>query len=539
MSTETKLKILVAGGAPDVVINGNFHRHLISRGLEVGWHVGDYDGTDTFRGIPKGCQGVIIMKDMTSHPMATKVTREAKALGLSVAVVSSKWCQAEPILRIQGILPDANGSPVLSEEADILAVAQQYIERVKEMDERDPKYEELVCVIQKGFGVKAVFTPAHFGEASAKAAQVVSLPFRDVPKEPVTPTVHAPLTEEEIEHYVIDQMVENPEVRTEALVADLQKIDCSSVLPDLVDQVVVKVRARWLSKTDADQKWSKPIKAKWVLNWIRTASLLNKIPTYDEIGDRSLLIFGNKIAWALAKQARCEVWGEWADALVSAKHGQKYLDAAGYKEASLDRLLRDGQVKFMICGGKKLTSEKAIQEFLDKSMPPKAEEPSETLIDLGLGQDDVEPVRELDTIIENIFKDGHVPPPPEALLLPEEFVPDPVVPSEILLEGVDTNPIADPVLSHELPVPIPDPVVPTSIQVTATLPMALTEAMIEIKQSLRLLNVQVNESNQLLIQIRDQLRNANPGITAEEVLAKIQKATVQIIVPGLTDIRGT
>lgn len=84
------------------MVFGNFQRNLNDFGIQIISHASME--SKTYTGIPKGAEGVLILKDMINHELSGKVVADAKSRGLPYALVERKWSRTQDILVKMGFI---------------------------------------------------------------------------------------------------------------------------------------------------------------------------------------------------------------------------------------------------------------------------------------------------------------------------------------------------------------------------------------------------------------------------------------------------
>lgn len=102
-SDKAPKQVLVMGG-PKSLVDGNFARKLAGCGLKVVWHAAK---ESEYKGIPVGCDGVILLKDFCSHKLQEMAKPDAVKRHLPFAVIPSQFAKAATILEQSGLVdPD-------------------------------------------------------------------------------------------------------------------------------------------------------------------------------------------------------------------------------------------------------------------------------------------------------------------------------------------------------------------------------------------------------------------------------------------------
>ena len=102
-----KWNLLIVGGNDDVV--KQITRHLNAHGVTVGAHWETPRDVQTT--IPKKCNGVIILKDFTSHILAEQSRAIASKQGIPFCITVRKWASMSLALSVVGFLPHTAAQP--------------------------------------------------------------------------------------------------------------------------------------------------------------------------------------------------------------------------------------------------------------------------------------------------------------------------------------------------------------------------------------------------------------------------------------------
>jgi len=365
-------QILVGGGASSLVF-GNLSRKLNKVDLKVGWHVSDIDG-DKFTTIPEGCEGVIILRDMIGHVLYHSIVGEAKKKDLPLAAIPRKWSHAEPILRLQGFLPDPHPLKKAASREVVLETAVFYMDRERDKG-RVPKIDEVEAVVKKTLGPKTSLSQEEYKAAVSRSAATNAkkvAPVKGVPS----------LKASEVGLWVETVLEEHPDKVINARKLASEMIKEYGNIPKaalLVEEAVAGVKKRWKSRNSGDRKWRNGIMYRWLVRWFqRAVDGKTKVwPTYTSVGKKARRVFGTKINWDVVQKARAEVLGDWAFELQGVKKLAGYYEANRPKAAlSFDHALECDLIQSIVIPGgngfRTYTSEQAIQTYW-KSLEPKPE----------------------------------------------------------------------------------------------------------------------------------------------------------------------
>jgi hypothetical protein len=116
------IRALVVGGREDFV-RDRIGANLRKVGIEIGWHYDYEHPTQVRRGIPKGCNLVLLLIDMAPHPMISPIREAARHAGVKLVTTQRKWAVMLNDLRHAGQVIDADLEPAgeqLADNADAL-----------------------------------------------------------------------------------------------------------------------------------------------------------------------------------------------------------------------------------------------------------------------------------------------------------------------------------------------------------------------------------------------------------------------------------
>lgn len=359
-------QILIGGGASSLVF-GNLSRKLNKANLKVEWHVSDIDG-GKYTNLPAACEGVIILRDMIGHTLFYSIVAEAKKQGIPLAAIPRKWSHAEPILRLQGFLPDAHPLKKAAPQDVVLQTAVFYLDRERDKG-RVPKIDEVEAVVRKTLGPKSSLSQKVYKAAVSQSAAVNAQKQKPIPPSPS-------LKASEVGLWVETVLEEHPEKSRNARKLATEMIKENGNIPQasqLVEEAVAKVKKRWNSRLPADRKWRNEIIHKWLVRWFQRAleGLTKFWPTYSESRKQSKRIFDVMVDWAMVQTARAEVIGEWAYDIGSVNSLALYYAAKHplVTSADLQEAIDDGRIPSVTIpsgkgGLRQYTSERAIDDYL-------------------------------------------------------------------------------------------------------------------------------------------------------------------------------
>jgi hypothetical protein len=379
--------LLVAGGARSLVY-GNLRRKLNQQGWDVGWYASEIDGS-RFTGIPTGCEGVILIEDLVSHPFYWSASRTAVARQTAlrqdgkdfpVATVPRKWSHAEPILRLHGFFQSTQSVPARDPtDTELYEFLLAYFVKEMARGRLSVSTAEMQDALKKGFQREV-----RLSEAIIKKARSQAVVHTLVQHGQDRVEAESRLSEADVQSYVEVLAETHPsklldpdelldEIRTHGNVSD----------PRLVYSAAKSVLDRW--KTDL------PFRNKcmqgWLAGWFHavwwTQTTGTSWPTNQIIYQESRRIFGSQPPQDVVIESRVQGIGTWARTLIDKKVAQSRLAVGGYTgSVGIKELLSTGQIRSIDLGQRVITSEEAVDEFLKKWKenpvePPKEEPPKE------------------------------------------------------------------------------------------------------------------------------------------------------------------
>ncbi len=366
------MQVMVVGGAENLV-KGNLGRKLRDAAIDVEWHV-PYKKRKKVDNIPSGCEGVVVIKDMISHPLHDSVAKLAAKANIPVAVIQRKWAHAEPVLRSRGFMPAAQKASAHSQEHHS-EMALDYI-RDERRRGRVPKQDEVDAMLQRAFGGGAALrNREEFFTLHSMASAEVPLSTDKSDKE-----MHADLIQYTTE-WATALIGDRPEWVLDApacrqAVREQVGPQSASLNQERLDQCIKRAHDGLVFNWAKD----KPLRRSLIEDWL--ARLF--VEFRDEDGpwpsqrlcrEGSDLIFGVQSRWDWAIEQRAKVLGEWARALQGSKNVYEslVLDLEGVNGAEVasyeqfKALLENGTVQGVKPNGKTWqTSKTAVHEYLTK-----------------------------------------------------------------------------------------------------------------------------------------------------------------------------
>jgi len=371
--------VLVVGG-PDDFVFGNLSRKLASHDIEIIGHASDFNGEGSpFTGIPAGCDGVIVLIDMVSHPLNNKVAAAAKKAEIPIGRVPRKWSIAEGLLRAQGVLnPAVNGDvPKSVSRPTIKKTALAYIIEERKTG-RNPKKAEVEAAVKRAHGPKTKLYKDEYSRAKRMAAQETPIVK---PRDLVPPPADAA---KEIRDWTISLIEEDPSRVHDArnlakLVA--QRTDARyGKAQTLIEDIAQETILRWTRKSPEDKAFRERLITGWLRRWFKRWSQSGQdYPDSRTVDNRCKQIFGVRPSREAVREARAQALGEWARHLIYAKKAQEYANTT-YPSLDLDirGLIKSGLLQSVPTGKMPMTSTLAVDELAeraDKILAPAPQEP--------------------------------------------------------------------------------------------------------------------------------------------------------------------
>ncbi len=356
------MDVLIAGGAKSLVY-GNFARKLAKHDIKVGWYVSRQDGA-SFKGIPSGCEGVIIIRDLISHSLFHKIYLGAKDANVPFAAVPRKWSQAFPVLKLQNFIataPPIKNPPTAVSSSDD-AVFQCALKA--EQENRTPSLGEVYSYVRSVTGSIEGVTQSAIQMALSKVRALLpsdstsSLDTLEVSDDMPTPDYMTLMEKLAIEN---PEILNNPDLLTKKLTRD------TVMSPVAVRVMTPKLTAQFLQLLRKNPNVRDRVMRPYYIRWFKTLSLDMKPKEWASLttmSSQGKKVFKVSPLHETLANARAEVFGEWARKLDRRTESHQYLRSVR-PDLSLDQLLKEGKVKGFPAGRRKLTSPVAVREYLE------------------------------------------------------------------------------------------------------------------------------------------------------------------------------
>ena len=331
------MKVAIVGGEPSL-ISGPWASRLEEFGLEVIQHQHE-KSRGRPAAIPSKAEGVIVIRDMTKHRKSISARNTADERGLLYVAVPRKWSKAEPLLRMHGFIPTVFTSrqPAAYKKEE---VALHYVCEARR-EGRVPKRDEVVGALSKAFGVDVPLSRKVYVRVCSQAAAQQKLILSDNAEVPESSF------EAELLNWAEAVYEDTPEV---SLNFDSWGEQTSSLCDTKVSKgdlrsacqhVLAKAHRRFSddpeSRTLAMRGWV----ARTFVQW---KDHEGPFPATRMLDKHSKIIFGCAVRGDLIKDARVEVFGEWARDLVRLNAAQLYFLSKGGERGVLRELLENGSV---------------------------------------------------------------------------------------------------------------------------------------------------------------------------------------------------
>jgi hypothetical protein len=354
------VRVAIIGGEKSLV-EGNWSRRLEENGLELVVHHHDKNRAKMIP-IPQSAEGIIVIRDMTRHRMSEPAKEEADKRGLPYAAVPRKWSKAEPILRMQGILPEATDN-VVAPVKDRHDVVLTYIVAARS-DGRIPKIDECRGVLKRAFGPNAKLGSKEYTRLANEAAQQQMLVEEQEPQD---------TTSEDAYEWAETLLLDKPELLldeqdfVQQVIALMDGRAGDQRIQRGVKDARSDMRERW--KTDAQTREDAifGFLKRWWMAWRDEGKTY---PHTRKVRDACTAIFGFSYKLEQYRQARVAVLGEWADSLLELGPAQLLLNGK-LPGCDLRVLLESGAIKgFQVepdnvkRSGRWYTSAEAIDEYV-------------------------------------------------------------------------------------------------------------------------------------------------------------------------------
>ena len=354
-------QIYVVGGAKDFVLNGPAVTHFKKHGISILLHSPGADGSnqDIPTQLPAGCDGVVIFRDMSGHGAYHAARDLADKAGIPCAAVPRKWCKAEPILRMQGILPplknDVSQRPTHSK---VIGVAAAFITEERERG-RAPALDETRAALKMAFGTSTPFSAEDFNETLSKVSAPAPV---KVPQDDLRSAVVMVLEDNAELH-------QHPEQLREAVAGVLNEIPSTLQLSQVVHLATtliqewrtnIKSRPYQAERHRASVSWLKRV-------WQEYADG-GDWPVDTVLAPRFRAVFGWTLNNAWNREARMAVLGEWAYLLLNYRGAEKRYQKGG-GVGDFQMLWESPVLKTINAGRWELTSAALVDALLQAETP--------------------------------------------------------------------------------------------------------------------------------------------------------------------------
>lgn len=305
------MRVFIAGGEPDMVA-GNLARNLNQEGIEIGRHTPTAAAFNDI--IPTGCEGVIVIRDMISHPYYYRVNEAARKAGVPFACIPRKWSTAQQVLRVQGFLKPVNGKippPAVVTEEDLREVGVAYLQAEREGG-RIPATHEIVAALRRAFGSQLLITSAQHRDWTSRAIRASVEKTVWVGEAPA----NAPTPGTTLAEWIQVAIEEDPSrlgdvPRLLAYVTDL----LGAASPELEVEVQRQV-AHW-RELPASEPAKRALMEAWLRSDFQTFQKTGTgYPATRAIQAASQRLFRILYPHSYIKAVRAQVFGEWARELI-------------------------------------------------------------------------------------------------------------------------------------------------------------------------------------------------------------------------------
>jgi len=342
------MRVFIAGGEPSLV-EGNLARNLSQEGIEIGQHA---PTPAQFKDvIPTDCAGVIVIRDMISHPYYYRVNEAARKAGVPFACIPRKWSTAQQVLRVQGFLKPVNGKvppPAIVTEEDLREVGVAYLQAEREGG-RIPATHEIVAALRRAFGSQLLITSAQHRDWTSRAIRASVEKTVWVGE---TPT-NAPTPGTTLAEWVQVAIEEDPSRlgNVPSLLAYVTDL-LGAASPELETEVQSQV-AHWRG-LPASNPAKRALMEAWLRNDFQSFQKTGQgYPATRAIQAASLKLFHILYPHSYIKDVRAQVFGEWARELIGLPSAVIVLDQRGIHTTrkALQELIRAGTLKGILTGG--------------------------------------------------------------------------------------------------------------------------------------------------------------------------------------------
>ena len=143
------MKVYIVGG-PKSIVNGSLQSSLGINGIFISGHT---DMNETYHGMPRNIDGVIILKDLIGHSMKNSVAKDIASRKLKCCYTTSKWATARTDLIKSGFIAEAIAvpipAPIVNKPAAAMwSVIQPMSENTKPQVQNEVTDGEILDIIQ-------------------------------------------------------------------------------------------------------------------------------------------------------------------------------------------------------------------------------------------------------------------------------------------------------------------------------------------------------------------------------------------------------
>lgn len=322
-----KKKVIVVGG-PASFVKGTFSQKLAGVGLEVTWH-SEYDHKNTYTALPQDCEAVVILKDMVSHSFQDRYQKMASKKGVPVIRIPRKWAKAEAVLEAMGIF-------------------KKEPQKTVALDYLPPEQTNPVALPTKKAPTSSV--------REWTTAIIEDRPPRILSEDQLLKELYECMPEAKL----LPREVVQSEMRKGR--DDLRTLWASGAAPEAL-----------VRRNRAATDWLKQC-----LDDYRTGKSTVE-PSRTFIRQEGRKIFGVQLNWDLVREARAQVYGEWARDLDYPKNFYSQVSAAFEKIghaplsfAAFTEAVTTGAIKSYKTSKSLQTSWPAVEEWLSLKLQEKA-----------------------------------------------------------------------------------------------------------------------------------------------------------------------
>ena len=312
-------RFLIVGGELKYV-ESNFANKLVPFGVSMAWHW-PWQMTQAKETLPDDCAGVIILKDLVSTNLATAVQELASGSKVPCAVVSRQFTSALPVLKSNGMIPDAKAKsskatkkPEPIEESLILLAIESYLRSCK----HHPPRQEILGHVKRQHGPHAEVTDAQVDQVRLLIQLEVSKEA-ELPPEPESAPVPEkapkapPVSDTSIEwaSLVIEEMPERSDAEIIAKVQEHMgsKAPSTSTLSASVATARAALQAKWnrhsARKSATEREAFAKMKKDWLARYLAPIVESGRgFPSYEDIQNIARGVFGQGLSSTTVKSVK-------------------------------------------------------------------------------------------------------------------------------------------------------------------------------------------------------------------------------------------